>query len=503
MALSISSTLANILICLGTLVMFLYFYFKRAYTYWNKYDLYVVPPVIPCGSVGGIINREESFGVTLSKIYRQVKEKGEKHAGLFVLLNPLYMPLDPLIIKNIFIRDFNSFTDHAIYYNEKDDPLSANVLTLEGDDWRRIRTKLTPTFTSGKMRKMFDTIWICSDRLVNKFDNMIETKEPFGIGEILACYSTDVIGCCVFGIECNSCENPNSDFRTNGKRVFDTTRMDMIKKSFARNFPEVARFLKIRVLPKEISDFFLKVVDENIKHRQVNNVKRNDLFQTLLELEKDQQDQIKKRNKITAETFVFFSAGFETSSVAMTFALYELALNTNIQHKLRQEVLSILQTHDEKLTYEALMEMEYLNKVIDETLRKYPPVALLVRKCVGDYKIENSNVVIKKGVKVIVSTLGIHSDPEYYPNPQKFDPDRFNSENKSKRPACTFLPFGEGPRNCIGLRFGLLLVKIGVVNVIKQFRFTLNPKTGIPRLDKHSLTYRFSDEIYLDFERIQ
>ncbi|XP_018318914.1 probable cytochrome P450 6a19 [Agrilus planipennis] len=500
---SILTILTNTLICLATLVIFSYYYFKRTYTYWNKYDIHVAPSVIPFGSLGSIINRKESFSVILSKLYRQVKEKGEKHAGLFVLLNPIYMPLDPLIIKNIFIKDFNSFTDRSLYHNEIDDPISVNLLTMDGDQWRKMRIKLTPTFTSGKMKKMFTTFWLCGNRLVRKIDSMIETKESSGIKEILACYSTDIVGSCAFGIECNSFENPNSDFRTYGSRIFNFTRSEMFKMALARNFPKVARFLGTRAIPKEVSDFFLKIVAENIKYREIKDVNRNDFFQTLLELEKDEENQIKKRNKVTAQSFVFFNAGFETSSTAMTFALYELALNTHIQDKLRQEVTSILQKYEDNLTYEALMEMEYLNKVIDETLRKYPPVAVLARNCTRDYNIENSNVVIKKGTRVFVSILGIHSDPEYYPNPDKFDPERFNEENKNKRPPCTFLPFGEGPRNCIGLRFGLMQVKIGLAIIVKNFKFTLNPKTGIPRLDTHSFIYRFADEIYLDFERIE
>jgi len=87
---------------------------------------------------------------------------------------------------------------------------------------------------------------------------------------------------------------------------------------------------------------------------------------------------------------------------------------------------------------------------IAETLRKYPSLPLLTRECTKRYTIPGTSVTIEKGMPVIIPLLGIHKDPKYYPNPEKFDPDRFTVEAKSKRHHFTYLPFGEGPRICIG-----------------------------------------------------
>jgi cytochrome P450 family 6 len=86
-----------------------------------------------------------------------------------------------------------------------------------------------------------------------------------------------------------------------------------------------------------------------------------------------------------------------------------------------------------------------------EALRKYPPLPILTRLCTRDYIVPDTTIQIKKGVGVIIPVLGIHRDPEYYPNPEVFDPERFNDENKKSRPAFTWLPFGDGPRICIGM----------------------------------------------------
>lgn len=94
--------------------------------------------------------------------------------------------------------------------------------------------------------------------------------------------------------------------------------------------------------------------------------------------------------------------------------------------------------------------MPYLDKVISETLRKYPPLGFLDRRSNVDYKLPNSDLVLKKGTPVYIPMVGLHYDPEYFPEPEKYDPERFSDENKQKRPSNVYFPFGDGPRLCIG-----------------------------------------------------
>ena len=158
----------------------------------------------------------------------------------------------------------------------------------------------------------------------------------------------------------------------------------------------------------------------------------------------------------------------------MQFALYELSLHPEVQEKAREEILRVLAKHDGKITYESIYEMDYLGRVIDgkfnsshkkssnrsnfqlfnfyvaETLRKYPPVPILQRECNKDYQIPGTKVIIPAGLQVQIPILGMQMDPEHFPDPDRFEPDRFTEEEKSKRHHYAYLPFGEGPRNCIG-----------------------------------------------------
>jgi cytochrome P450 family 6 len=164
----------------------------------------------------------------------------------------------------------------------------------------------------------------------------------------------------------------------------------------------------------------------------------------------------------------------------MTFGTYELALNQDIQDRLREEINEVLANHNGEMTYESIAEMKYLDMVFNESLRKYPVIDTQVRQSVKDFPISNSTLVIPAGTMIMIPVHGIHNDEEYWENPEKFDPERFTPENAKRIVPFTYIPFGEGPRQCIGMRFGVLQAKLGLAKLIKNFRILPCSKTTIP-----------------------
>lgn len=206
----------------------------------------------------------------------------------------------------------------------------------------------------------------------------------------------------------------------------------------------------------------------------------------------------------------------------MTFCLHELSLNHELQDKARANVLEVLARHDGKITYEALNEMTYLEQCINgewlsdangfdfihkmcisESLRKFPPGASLIRSVTKDYHVPDSQIVLKKGTTVLASIYGIHHDPDIYPNPENFDPDRFSHENSSKRHSMAFIPFGEGPRVCIGKKFGIIETKVGLATLLSKFKFHKSDRTQLPlKFSKKNIVLSPEGGLYLRIEKI-
>ncbi|CAG9819594.1 unnamed protein product [Phaedon cochleariae] len=489
-----SSTIAYIVIVLLTSV---YAYSKWAYTYWKRRGLEYLEPEFFYGNNRDLIQRKKGMGVHFTNIYNSLKSRGLKCGGLFMFFKPVFMPVDLDLLKTIMQRNFDHFRNHGMYVNEKVDPLTGNLFNLEDEKWRKLRSKLSPTFTSGKMKMMFHTMVACTPGLETILEQQSNIKDPIDIKDVVSRFTTDVIGSVAFGIDCNSLENPDSEFRQFGRRIFQTPLVRRIKDLLVMVIPhQLLIMVGYKHMSTDIEEFFIKMVKDTVKYRESNNIYRKDFMQLLLQLKNrgklseeeeasllnvgEVDGQFMTVNEVAAQCFVFFAAGFETSATTMTFALLELALNQDIQDELRQEIAMVLEKHGGELTYDAIMQMSYLDKVVHETLRKHPPIPVMPRVCNTDFKIPGTEVVIEKGTTIQLPFRAIHMDPDYYPDPEKFDPERFNEENKAKRHPFAFLPFGEGPRICIGSRFGLLQTKVGLCAILRKFKVTLDEKTKTP-----------------------
>lgn len=140
--------------------------------------------------------------------------------------------------------------------------------------------------------------------------------------------------------------------------------------------------------------------------------------------------------------------------------------------------------------------------LFSETLRKYPILATLDRVVTKDYQLPGEDILLKKGTKVFISLKGIHNDPKYYPDPDKFDPERFSQENKVNRHPCAYMPFGEGPRICIGMRFGIMQAKIGMSILLKNYKYSISPKSPTIEFSNTAVLLQPNSGVYLDIEKV-
>ncbi|PSN43541.1 hypothetical protein C0J52_03714 [Blattella germanica] len=205
---------------------------------------------------------------------------------------------------------------------------------------------------------------------------------------------------------------------------------------------------------------------------------------------------------ISAQASTFFVDGYETSSGVLAFSLYCLAIYPDVQARLRREVDSNIKKHNGEITYEGIQEMQYLEMVFSEVLRVYPPGTVLSKRCTKDFNLETPSggvYVVESGTPVAIPLYAIHHDPKYFPDPERFDPERFSEENKNNIQKYTYFPFGDGPRICLGRRFAITQVKAGIASIIHNFELRPNKKTKIPIVqDPHYFILACKGGLWMD-----
>uniref|UniRef100_T1PAM1 Cytochrome P450 n=1 Tax=Musca domestica TaxID=7370 RepID=T1PAM1_MUSDO len=448
------------------------------------------------------------------RIYKKFKNT-TPIAGFYTFTTRAAFVMDLDVVKDIMIKQFQSFTDRGLFHNERDDPLTANLLFLDGERWRVLRHKVSPVFTTGKMKFMFPTVVQVGERLEPACLKFINSEDGSGIVEakdLCARYTTDVIGYCAFGIECCSLKDPQQLFYIMSKRALLENNLGSLGVAFRGSFPKLARRLHMKDTVADVENFFLGTVRETVRYREENSIQRSDFMNLLLELKNNRV--IKNEtgdefvnltfNEIAAQAFLFLVAGSETSSNTMVFALYELALHQEVQDRARAEVQTVFEACNGEMVYETMSQMKYLKQVIDETLRLHTPLPVLNRHALEDYPVPgHPKYVIRKDMPVIIPAICLHRDEQYYPYPDVFNPDNFTPEQVALRDPVLYLPFGDGPRNCIGLRFAKMQMMVGLSLLLSKFKFTICERTPVPmKYDKENFMLTPEKDLYLKVSRI-
>lgn len=270
----------DLVILLSLLVLSLYFYLVRNNSYWKNRGVLYEEPLPFFGNFLNIALGNVSPGEHLSNLY---KKFDAPYFGLYALTKPVLVLKDPELIKRILIKDFRTFSDRMFVANETIDPIFSNtLLVIKNPLWKTLRSKLSPFFTSGKLKMMFSLIKECGDDmdryLMKNLDKSLDVKE------MCAKFTTDVIATCAFGIQANCFERENSDFRVAGRRIFDTSGMSSFKRTcyiFAHTIVKVFRF---RFIDGPSANFLGNTLWQTIKEREEKQIVRNDLVEILINL---------------------------------------------------------------------------------------------------------------------------------------------------------------------------------------------------------------------------
>ncbi|XP_056442486.1 cytochrome P450 3A30-like [Gadus chalcogrammus] len=456
------------------------------YAYWpyGVFKRIGVPGPKPIPFLGTMLAYKRGFNTFDMECFN----KYGKTWGIYDGRQPVLCTTDVSLIKTVLIKEcYSLFTNRRnLFVNG---PLYDSVFNAEDDHWRRIRTVLSPTFTSGRLKGMFILMKQHSANLVRSITKRVDNNEDvLELKEFFGSYSMDVVTSTSLSVDIDSLNNPSDPFVTNIKKMlkFDLFKPIFLLVAFFPFLGPIIEKMEFSFFPSYVTDFFYASVQKIKANREASQNKsgRVDFLQYMMDSQKKDEESNGNEpvkgltdHEVLSQAMIFIFAGYETSSSSLVFLAYNLALNPEVMTKLQQEIDSTFPNKG-AVEYQALNQMEYLDSVINESLRLYPLALRLER--VAKATVEINGLVIPKGTVVMVPLWVLHRDPDLWPNPEEFKPERFSKENKDTIDPYTYMPFGAGPRNCIGMRFALVMMKLAMVEILQKFSFAVCDQTEIP-----------------------
>ncbi|XP_014261162.1 probable cytochrome P450 6a18 [Cimex lectularius] len=448
------------------------FWYKRKFSYWRRHGVKEWASNSVFGNFGGVIAMKANEGDVADECYKKLGDV--KFGGYYFLWKPLLMVKDAELIKNITVKDFEHFTDHSIFLDTtKDtDTVLHSLFFMKSEEWKKRRSVMTHLFTPKRLKYMHTMSEPIVDSFLLNLDRFAKDDLDIDMDPTLTELTMNVITKTFIGIDVKD----QSAFLKASHMLAYPDVPSLLKSFLFTLHPGIHKALGLTTLNKGIYELFSELVKRVVKLRKEQNIVSNDLFDFLI---KCQNGEIKNYEDISmgemiGHTFAFFFAGHDTTALTGALAVFELSRNPDVQERLRSEIKKAIEKTKDGLSYETLSAIPYMTYVIQEVTRMYPVLGVIKRVCTKPYTIGDFRVPV--GMDVILPVRSLHYDPRYFEDPHSFRPERF-AEGKTPE---VFMPFGKGPRICIGMRFAEGELKHLISRMVLDYDILASRKNQLP-----------------------
>ncbi|KAH8241466.1 hypothetical protein KR026_004387 [Drosophila bipectinata] len=454
-----------------------YIYLTWYHKYWEKRGVLTAEPLTILGTYPGIlVNKSRSFILDVQDVYDKYKGK-YRAVGTFITRQPQLLILDPALAHEILVDKFSHFRDTItssfVGHNPDDKYVRRSPFFTTGEEWKRLRTENGAGLTPNRLRMAYN-IWEQSGRrLVEYIERARQEKgDVIETRDLAYRFTATTMADFIWGIDANSLSG-----KVGEEAVFQKTSTDWTASAFSSIMkfnkslvaPFLRKLLEMRFFLKTTDEFFLQLTQDAVKLRQSGSGEgRSDYLSHLIQL----QQRGNTIHDSVGHALTVHLDGYETSGAVLYHMLYSLSENIEEQEKLRSEILEALALN-ESISYEQINALPYLDQCFNESLRLVTPIGFFMRICTKDVQIDLGNgksINLEPGISVMVPAYQYHHDDAFYPAASEFRPERFADGAASvfnKRGM--FLPFGDGPRICLGMRVGKLTVKTAILNIISNY----------------------------------
>lgn len=390
----------------------------------------------------------------------------EKYGGIVKLqLGPQFAFLltKPDYLKHVYLDHSKNYLKQTKAWKVFQLIFGQGLLTSEGELWRKQRKLMQPSFHRERIAGFVEVMKRTTQSMLEDWSKF-ENKKSFDLASEMMALTLEIVGETLLGTKMKHQAKGIAEALPIILEftIYRTTRIVSLPLSFPTpKHREFKRALKL------LRDVARKVIQDRISSQQENA----DLLSMLMAARDEVTGEGMSDEELLDEVMTIFLAGHETTANAMTWAFYLLSQHPEVEVQIREELAKVLQGR--AVQFEDLPKLNYLERVIKEVLRLYPPAWFMGRLAMEDDVIDG--YAIPKNSIVFLSPYVTQHQAEYWSEPEKFNPDRFLPENFSKQHRYSYIPFGAGPRQCIGNHFAMMEMQVILAMILQKYHLSLAP----------------------------
>lgn len=447
---------------------------KDDYRLFKKLNIPGPDPVMVLGSIHEFRDKNPL------DVFKQWRRTYGDIYGFFEGFNPSLVINSPEMAKQILVKHFDKFHIRPLCNPFVYTPDESNLLNTYGAEWKRQRSIVAAAFNSVSMKHMANRVNQTGDLFCSKVAEQCKCNpEGFDVTDLVDRYTLDAFATSGFDFTANSLEDEDALLYRFMKEFNHSAAADNPLAGLARVYTGLTPFLQLfdykhkQVHEENMAEIRQHVARKRNEYSQSSKEEHKNFLGQMINgsfFDRDEQGIYRRRHlkdeEIVGHINSLIGGGIGTLNACLSFVIHMLAVNPHAQQKAFQEVIKIC-GYDKSPSFEDVRKLEYLEMVMHETLRMLPCAPGITRTCVEDCNI--NGVQIKKDVVVRIMTCTLYSDEKVFPNPEQFIPERFSPEEVAKRDSFCYLPYGQGPRMCPGLKFADLQVKVALVKLLQKF----------------------------------
>ncbi len=395
-----------------------------------------------------------------------------------------YLINHPRYIQQVLQEKNQKYSKDTIQYRALSAVTGKGLLTSDGEEWLQHRRLIQPTFHRQRIDAFGPMMTEAVEKMLFGWEEKAHSGQTVDVDQAMMNLALEILGKAMLGI----------DLSEDAPELTDAvlTVLDHIVGQ-VKSPPGIPAFIptpanrRFRAAMRTLDRVVTEIVQNHLEKQESAP---GDLLSRLIQAGEEGAHPILSARQLRDEVINFLIAGHETVASALTWACFLLSQNPQIEQRMRLELNVVLNGRAPGV--EDLPTLDYTRRVFDETLRMYPPAWLITRKCVVEDEIGSCR--IPQGALIVIGVSAIHHHPDFWPDPERFDPDRFTNEGAINRPHFAYLPFGGGPRLCIGKSFALAEAPLVLAMIFQRYRLqlsttapvepmalvTLRPRCGMP-----------------------